>query len=97
MSETGNRIKERRQLLKMSMEELASAVGYSSATRKTIVYNVESGKNEAPLSKITEYAKALHTNTYYLLGISMVSELTDDDIIVWMSGVKNSEDDGNHG
>ena len=84
MSETGNRIKKRRQQLKLTMEELATAVGYSSATRKTIIFNIENGKNDILLSRLPVFANVLKTNIYYLLGMTENDSLTDQEVISLM-------------
>lgn len=94
MSETGNRIKKRRQQLKLTMEELATAVGYSSVTRKTIIFNIENGKNDVLLSRLPAFANALKTNIYYLLGMTENESLTDQEVIGLMDQAltKNIED-----
>ena len=59
------RIRERRKALRMSQEELAAAVGYTS--RSTIA-RMESGDNKVDIDKIHLFAKALHTTTGYIMG-----------------------------
>lgn len=59
------RIKNRREQLKMSQEELATALGYKS--RSTIA-KIEAGENDIPQSKIEAFAKALHTTPAHLMG-----------------------------
>jgi len=59
------RIKEKRQELGMSQEELAEKVGYKS---KSSINKIELGINDIPQSKIMEFAKALKTTPAYLMG-----------------------------
>ena len=93
MGETGNRIKKRRKQLGLTMEELATAVGYTSPTRKTIIFNIENGKNDVMLSRLPAFARVLETNIYYLLGLTEIEDLTDDDIIneIMITGQNQNE------
>ncbi len=59
------RIKQRREELHMSQDELALLLGYKS--RSTIA-KIESGENDITQSKIVAFAKALHTTPSYLMG-----------------------------
>jgi len=61
----GDRIKARRQELKMSQRELAALVGYSN---HSTVARIEANKVDLPQSKIAEFAKALHTSPGVLMG-----------------------------
>lgn len=65
----GQRIRERRLDLNMTQEELAKALNYKS---KSTINKIELGKNDIPLSKVVEFANALHTSVSYLM------EWTDD-------------------
>lgn len=60
------RIRERREQLNISQEELAQKLGYKS--RSTIT-KIESGENDIPQSKIKAFADALETTPAYLMGI----------------------------
>lgn len=60
------RIRERREQLNISQEELAQKLGYKS--RSTIT-RIESGENDIPQSKIKAFADALETTPAYLMGI----------------------------
>jgi transcriptional regulator with XRE-family HTH domain len=62
---TGQRIKERRQLLGMTQEELAALV---HTTQKQIS-RYEGGFNDPRGQIIAALAQALHTSTDYLLGV----------------------------
>lgn len=61
----GERIKLKREELHMSMDDLAQKLGYKS---RTSIFKVESGETDLPLSKVEEFAEALHTTPQYLMG-----------------------------
>lgn len=60
----GDRIRSRREELRMSQEELATRLGYKS--RSTIA-KIESGENDLTQSKIVAFAEALNTTARWLL------------------------------
>lgn len=60
----GDRIRLRREELRMSQEELATRLGYKS--RSTIA-KIESGENDLTQSKIVAFAEALNTTARWLL------------------------------
>lgn len=60
----GDRIRLRREELRMSQEELATRLGYKS--RSTIA-KIESGENDLTQSKIVAFAEALDTTARWLL------------------------------
>lgn len=59
------RIKQRREQLGISQDELASKLGYKS---RSSIYKIEIGENDIPQSKIQAFADALYTTPTYLLG-----------------------------
>ena len=59
------RIKQRREELGISQEELAKMLGYKS--RSTIA-KIEKGENDITQSKIASFAEALKTTPSYLMG-----------------------------
>lgn len=61
----GNKIKERRNQLNMSQDELAKKMGYST---RTTIYKIEAGVNDVTLSKVEAFAKALNTTPVWLAG-----------------------------
>ena len=63
--EIGERIKARREELKMSQDELAKKVGYTS---RSSVAKVETNANGMVQSKVVAFAKALQTTPAYLMG-----------------------------
>ena len=79
--ETGRRVKRLRLDLKMTMDDLAEKIGYTSKSKKTIIYQIETGNNEIKLSRLLTASSALQTNIYYLLGLTDVSDISDEDIV----------------
>ena len=68
MSDTdlSSRIRQRREQLGLSQEELAARMGYRS---KSSITKLEKGVNDLPQSKVEELAQALETTPAYLLGL----------------------------
>lgn len=60
----GNKIKQRREQLGMSQDELAKKLGYSS---RSTVNKIEKGINDITQSKIIAFANALHVTPAYLM------------------------------
>lgn len=79
--ETGRRVKRLRLDLKMTMDDLAEKLGYTSKSKKTIIYQIETGNNEIKLSRLLTASSALQTNTYYLLGLTDVSNISDEGVV----------------
>ena len=65
MESMGWRVKNRREELKMSQEELALRLNYKN---KASISRIESGLNEIPQSKMRAFASALDTSIEYLMG-----------------------------
>ncbi|MBE5899994.1 MAG: helix-turn-helix transcriptional regulator [Lachnospiraceae bacterium] len=61
----GERIKERRLALKMSQQELADKLGYTS---RSTINKIENDANNLRQPKIMDFAKALKTTPGYLMG-----------------------------
>lgn len=61
----GKRVKEQRERINISQEELARILGYKN---KASISRIESGKNEIPQSKMQDFADALDTDVSYLMG-----------------------------
>ncbi len=77
MSETGERIKERRKQLNMSADELAEKLGVSRST----IFRYEKGDiDKVPAEYMNVLAKALRTTPAYLMGWENNLE-TDTDFI----------------
>ena len=68
--EIGKRIRELRIKKGMSQEQLAKAVGYTSAHSRSTISKIEKGENDIVQSQLVLYAKALGTTVGYLLDIS---------------------------
>ena len=74
MSDLYSNIRRRREELGMTQDELAQLVGYKS---RSSVNKIEMGENDIPLSKIVEFAKALHTTPSRLMGWEDENETAD--------------------
>lgn len=65
MLRVGERIRERREALEMTQDELAQLTGYKS---RSSINKIEKGGNDLPQSKIVAFAKALKTTPSFLMG-----------------------------
>lgn len=65
MFEAGQKIKQRREELNMTQDELARRTGYKS---RSSINKIERGGNDLPQTKIVAFAHALDTTPSYLLG-----------------------------
>lgn len=65
MPDIGKRIKEKRELLGMTQEELAQKLGYRN---KSSIAKIETGTNDIVQSKVVEFAKVLNTTVAFLMG-----------------------------
>ncbi|RHB40891.1 helix-turn-helix domain-containing protein [Enterocloster aldenensis] len=76
MADIGKRIREKRESIGMTQEELAAKLGYKN---KSSIAKIEIGANDIVQSKVVEFAKALDTTVAYLMGWdnSPVSNKTD--------------------
>ena len=72
------RIKEKRESLGMSQDELAHRLGYTS---RSTVSKIESGKVDLSQSRIKAFADALNTTPAYLMGWEDEEERQDDNQI----------------
>ncbi len=68
MSELSRRVRQRREELGLSQEELADRMGYRS---KSSITKLEKGVNDLPQSKLEELAAALNTTPAWLLGLDI--------------------------
>ena len=66
MSVLSARIRQRREELGISQEELAARMGYRS---KSSITKIEKGINDIPQNKVEDFAAALETTTAWLLGL----------------------------
>lgn len=96
MHEIYKRIKERREELGMSQEELATKLGYKN---RSSIHKIEMGVNDIPQSKIKDFAIALNTDPVYLMGLKKVKtdkgysyiDQAKDDIINSLDELKLEE------
>lgn len=65
MADIGKRIREKRESIGMTQEELAAKLGYKN---KSSIAKIEIGANDIVQSKVVEFAKALGTTVAYLMG-----------------------------
>ena len=65
MAEIGKRIREKREAIGMTQEELASKLGYKN---KSSIAKIETGANDILQSKVVEFANVLDTTVAYLMG-----------------------------
>ncbi len=65
MADIGKRIREKRESLGITQEELAVKLGYRN---KSTIAKIENGTNDIVQSKVVEFANALNTSTSYLMG-----------------------------
>lgn len=77
MTDIGKRIKELRESIGMTQTELAQKLGYKN---KSTIGKIETGINDIVLSKVVEFANALHTSVAYLMGWEDDSTTSIDNI-----------------
>lgn len=65
MTTIAERIRNRRQELGMSQDELARLLGYKS---RSSIYKIEASGQDLPRKKIEKIAEALHTTPEYIMG-----------------------------
>lgn len=65
MAEIGKRIKQKREVLGITQEELAAKLGYKS---KSTIAKIENGTNDIVQSKVVEFAEVLNTTVAHLMG-----------------------------
>lgn len=70
------RIRQRRQELNISQDELAQRLGYKS---RSSINKIEKGENDIPQSKIIKFASALNTTPEFLMGWKEKSVSTPTD------------------
>ena len=65
MDNIGQRIKQKRQELNLTQEELALKMGYKS---KSTINKIELGINDIPQSKVVKFSEVLGVSVAYLMG-----------------------------
>lgn len=81
----GERIRDRRELLGLSQEELAKMIGYTS---RSSINKIETGVQQLRQSKIKAIADALDTNVNYILGIDSNSDKYKNYLDSYMERIK---------
>ena len=69
------RIRQRREELGMTQDELANLMGYKS---RSSINKIELGKSDIPQSKIKAFAKALQTTPEHIMGLDSDTIENDD-------------------
>lgn len=75
----GQRIKQRREELGLSQQELATRLGYKS---KVSISNAENDRDDMTTTRVQKYAKALETTSAYLMGWEETADFIVDDIAI---------------
>lgn len=65
MNDIGKRIRQKREELGITQEELAKLLGYKN---KSTIAKIENGTNDITQSKVVEFAGVLHTTVAFLMG-----------------------------
>jgi transcriptional regulator with XRE-family HTH domain len=87
ISETiGDRIRNRRELLGLSQEDLARRIGYTS---RSSINKIETGAQQLRQSKIKAIADALDTTVNYILGIDNKADKQKDYLDNYMEQIKD--------
>lgn len=81
MDTLGKRIKQRREQIHMTQDELADAIGLDSASKRTAISRLELKGRTVHSDSLPTYAAALQTNIYYLLGMTDNADMTDEEIL----------------
>lgn len=90
MTNIGEKIKERREQLGMSQDELAERMGYKS--RSTIA-KIEKGVNDVVQSNIVKFAEVLLTTPAYLMGWLEEEEQKNNDTLSSIVVRMNTDED----
>ena len=73
----GNKIKERRNELKLSQRDLAKKMGYA---HHSTIARIENGSVDIPQSKIAKFAEVLDTDISYLMDWEEKEKFADDEL-----------------
>ena len=91
MLELYKRIRQRRETLGLSQEELAKKLGYKS---RSSINKIEKGENDIPISKVIAFAEALNTTPEYLMGWNDKVTITKPDETELLNGYNSLNVDG---
>jgi transcriptional regulator with XRE-family HTH domain len=92
VSDLYKRIKERREELGMTQDELAQAMGYTS---RSSIAKIESGSIDIPQSKISGFAEVLKTTVAWLMGWDKKNqfEVSDKQLKFALFGEADADDE----
>lgn len=79
MKKIGQIIKERREELGISQDDLAERCGYTS---RTSISKIEAGLVDLPQSKIIAFADALYTTPLYIMGLEDSAPEPDETMLM---------------
>lgn len=79
MAKIGQRIRERREALGMTQEELSQKLGYKN---KSTIAKIEKGTNDIMQKKVCEFADVLDTTVAYLMGWEDNLAQADTDVLI---------------
>ncbi len=85
------RIRQRREMLGLSQDELAKKLGYKS---RSSINKIEKGENDIPQSKILAFAEALNTTPEYLMGWNDRASITNNEEKELLNGFNSLTTDG---
>lgn len=91
MLELYKRIRQRREMLGLSQDELAKKLGYKS---RSSINKIEKGENDIPQSKIVAFAEALNTTPEYLMGWNDRASITNTEEKELLNGFNSLTTDG---
>lgn len=91
MLELYKRIRQRREMLGLSQDELAKKLGYKS---RSSINKIEKGENDIPQSKILAFAEALNTTPEYLMGWNDRASITNNEEKELLNGFNSLTTDG---
>lgn len=77
LKEIGMRIKQRREEIEMSQDELSNILGYKD---HSTISKIESGQRDFPRKKLMEIAVALRTSPAYLMGWEIDNSKESDSV-----------------
>lgn len=80
MKQFGIRVKEARTAAKMTQDELARKVGY---TTRSSIAKIEKGETDISTKRISRIAKALNVKESWLLGIENGDDMDRKELLFW--------------
>ena len=93
MSKDGSRLRDRRKQLGLTLDEVAEKLGYQTAARRTAIHRVEATDMSLPSERLHDWANVLHTNVFYLLGLTDYADISDDELLKYIEFRKRVQED----